>query len=248
MPETTAASVLLPRAVQQGAQRAASRVAQVRIRPYQQRRAAATQTTTSLPQTVFTAAAQGDQSTSGGDGSPLSDMAATLAPGMQQHLAQQASEGNQVPSIYSICPSWSAYSESSVKFFFGQLSGNPTGAGTGIGLVWDGVLVSQNGSVKKGAVSSSALSFSRDAITQCNDPALKELLLRVNNEQDPENRKFLLVKALRAFNEGARLWHSALNIFCFLLDASFHSVASWQISLPSMNTVVERGSSSDDPL
>ncbi|MGL6175812.1 MAG: hypothetical protein ACRC1U_02270, partial [Vibrionaceae bacterium] len=230
--ETTAASVLLPHAVQQGAQRAARRGAQARIRPYQQRRAPATQTTASLPQVVVTAA-QGYQPARGAARQAASSAAAALAP--------QASSQQAVPSILAVCPQYNSYSKESLSELFDKLFQK-------VGMVWNKECTSSGGCVSSGAVAASALSFSDEAIQACADPVLKELLLRVNAEGVPERRAYLLVKALRAYNELSTLWPGALTSFCFLLGICYNSVLSWQSSLPSMSTVAPWGAPAGAPL
>ncbi|MGL4734272.1 MAG: hypothetical protein ACRCWB_04070 [Enterovibrio sp.] len=232
MPETTAAQVLLPRAVQQGAQRVVRRAPQSRSQPYH-RRTPVTQATGNLPQRVVTAA-QGYQPARGAAGQAASSAAAALAP--------QASSQQTAPSIFAVCRQQTLYLANSLSGFFNRLN-------TDIGLCWDGNCTSVNGCVSSGAVSSSALSFSDEAIQVCSDPTLKELLLRVNAESVSERRAYLLVKALRAFNELSDLLADGmLTSFCFLLGIPYHSVLSWQNSFPGMATAAARGARANAPL
>lgn len=63
--------------------------------------------------------------------------------------------------------------------------------------------------------------------------------MRANAESAPERRKYLLIKALRAFSETtAHLWSGALARFSFFLDMVWSSVTSWIISLPNAPTTV----------
>ncbi|MGL5335978.1 MAG: hypothetical protein ACRC9R_07525, partial [Enterovibrio sp.] len=115
-----------------------------------------------------------------------------------------------------------------------------------IGIRWDGSYtgVFINGeenknTVGKGSISSSALSFSPDAINGL-EPEITELLLRINEATDLSRRAFLLVKAMRAFSEKALLWQGELISFALLLGLNYHSVSSWTQTRPNKPTAANR--------
>ncbi|MGL5335042.1 MAG: hypothetical protein ACRC9R_02695, partial [Enterovibrio sp.] len=66
-------------------------------------------------------------------------------------------------------------------------------------------------------------------------------MLRVNDEQNSERRRFLLVKVLRAFSESSLLWEGVLNSICALLNIELRRVNSWSVSMPDIPTVPARG-------
>ncbi|MGL5250608.1 MAG: hypothetical protein ACRC7P_05930, partial [Enterovibrio sp.] len=135
--------------------------------------------------------------------------------------------------------------ESELKLFFQLLSQR-------IGINWNGQYRSTNGNssgdAQAGAVSSIALSFPEDKMSKDIAPELKELLLRVNEEHNLERRRYLLIKALRAFNETIFIWGGVLAELGFFLGAPWGSVASWNRSRPQTPTAVARGASSDAEL
>ncbi|MGL5407465.1 MAG: hypothetical protein ACRDAP_01820, partial [Shewanella sp.] len=126
-----------------------------------------------------------------------------------------------------------SYNPDLMRGFFQRLSAST-------GIVWNGnyagTLGANSGEVTRGAVSVFALSFPVNAVDACNSPEVKELLRRINNETQESRRKFLLVKALRAFNETTGLWSGALTAFGFLLGMNATNVNCWVNSLPSMET------------
>ncbi|MGL5335305.1 MAG: hypothetical protein ACRC9R_04025 [Enterovibrio sp.] len=113
-----------------------------------------------------------------------------------------------------------------------------------VGLVWDqtyiGVSGENTGNVGRGAIRPSSLSFSQRGIESCQNPEIRELLLRVNEAREPERRRALLVRAIRAFSETAAFWSGMLGGFCFLLGVNIIALSSWLTTLPSVPTAANR--------
>ncbi|MGL5249636.1 MAG: hypothetical protein ACRC7P_00945 [Enterovibrio sp.] len=219
MPETTAAQVLPPQAVQQGAQRAqrtTRRASQGRAQPYQ-RRAPATQTTANLPQEQVTAAAQGYQSTNWCLGEADLINAASALQVILPYLSQTT-------GIVWTDPAAAAATADAEQGDTGE-----QGAGAS-------------------AISSLGLSFPQAATKTGLSPELRELLLRVNNELNRERRTYLLIRAMRAFSEMNVVESSTVATLGELLDLNSRYVPPWFSTLPAISTVVARGGADSEPL
>ncbi|MGL5407403.1 MAG: hypothetical protein ACRDAP_01490, partial [Shewanella sp.] len=64
-------------------------------------------------------------------------------------------------------------------------------------------------------------------------------------EQDDTRRRYMLVKAMRAFNEAFVLWYRALATFGIVLDLAYSAVTSWVVTLPSLPTAAARRANGD---
>ncbi|MGL5336653.1 MAG: hypothetical protein ACRC9R_11040, partial [Enterovibrio sp.] len=113
-----------------------------------------------------------------------------------------------------------------------------------VGLVWDQTYIGESGentgNVGRGAIQPLSLSFSQHGIESCQNPEIRELLLRVNEAREPERRRTLLVRAMRAFSETAAFWSGMLGGFCFLLGVNIIALSSWLTTLPSVPTAANR--------
>ncbi|MGL5334926.1 MAG: hypothetical protein ACRC9R_02070, partial [Enterovibrio sp.] len=128
---------------------------------------------------------------------------------------------------------------SSLQAFFAALSSM-------VPILWNGnysCLPMAGGGplIGKGSVAPSTLSFRQEGIDLCTDPALKELLIRANSEENSARRAFLFVKAMRAFSESVSLWPWALVSFGILLGLNSNAVTSWAKTLPAKPTLAARG-------
>ncbi|MGL5336253.1 MAG: hypothetical protein ACRC9R_08955, partial [Enterovibrio sp.] len=115
------------------------------------------------------------------------------------------------------------------------------------GLTWNGQYtgVSVQGRedrsiAGRGSISGSSLFFSDEAIRRCASPEIRELMQRVNNEQNAAHRAFLLLKVLDAFNEITIFWSRALSTIRVLLGQTLRSGTSWEQSRPLMPTAAAR--------
>ncbi|MGL6175494.1 MAG: hypothetical protein ACRC1U_00660, partial [Vibrionaceae bacterium] len=90
-------------------------------------------------------------------------------------------------------------------------------------------------------VSSLALSFSEQAIDNCQDPVLKRFLRMINSESNERRRAFLIVKAMRVFKDAGELFTGVLNRLGYLLNIDIESVAGWRRIAPQATVPATSG-------
>ncbi|MGL4734271.1 MAG: hypothetical protein ACRCWB_04065 [Enterovibrio sp.] len=246
IPTTATAALESQQATQQGAHRAARHTPQRRAHPYQ-RRSPATQTSVSLPQTAaaVTAAVQSYQQVSDGGES-------SSATAEQDVWTPLTPDG--IRSVHSAGVALTLFGNgdtclvSCLREFFTLLSrlvgirwtGNYTAMSASAGQEEDVSTAEVGGRVHKGSINSVDLSFSLQYIATCSNPELKEVLLRANEEANPSRRAFLLIKAMRAFDQTGILWHRALINFGHFLGININTVAGWGPETSRLVTAVAR--------
>ncbi|MGL5336678.1 MAG: hypothetical protein ACRC9R_11185, partial [Enterovibrio sp.] len=131
---------------------------------------------------------------------------ATTQPAAQavpQAAAQHGTPGVDHYPVLRMYAGEDAYPLNDVRTFFTALF-NRTG------LSWSGDYERRNttnqGDVACGAILPTSLSFPPASLDRSPTAEIRELMLRVNDEQNSERRRFLLVKVLRAFSESSLLW------------------------------------------